>query len=127
MTLGVRDLESAVEVYVKAFKAIPLVEGIDEDLGAKYVVLHLGDCLLQIAQPLEPTSDLGRHVEQYGNFIYSLRFKITDVDSAEAWLAKKDVKTSRPRPGLLVLEPNDTFNAPIFLTAEEIQGDPFAT
>lgn len=126
VTLGVRDLESAVDVYVKAFKAIPLVEGIDEDLGAKYVILHLGDCLLQIAQPLEPASDLGRHVEQYGNFIYSLRFKISDVDSAEAWLAKKDVKTSRPRPGLLVLEPNDTFNAPIFLSDEEIQGDPFA-
>lgn len=126
VTLGVRDLDEAVKVYVNAFKAIPLEEGIDEDLGAKYATLHLGDCLLQIAQPLEPTSDLGQHVEKYGNFIYSLRFKVRDVDSAEAWLAQKDVKTSRPRPGLLVLQPNDTFNAPIFLSDEEIKGDPFA-
>jgi hypothetical protein len=126
VTLGVRELEPAVEVYVKAFKAIPLEEGIDEDLGAKYVILHLGDCLLQIAQPLEPGSDLGRHVEQYGNFIYSLRFKVSDVDSAEAWLTKKGVKTTRPRPGLLALEPSDAFNAPIFLSDEEVKGDPFA-
>ncbi|MQW77580.1 hypothetical protein GHK92_17045 [Nocardioides sp. dk4132] len=126
VTLGVRELEPAVEVYVNAFKAVPLEEGIDEDLGAKYVNLHLGDCLLQIAQPLEPTSDLGKHVEQYGNFIYGLRFKVSDVDSAERWLKTKGVRTTRPRPGLLVLDPSDTFNAPIFLSDEEIAGDPFA-
>lgn len=126
VTLGVRELEPAVEVYVNAFKAIPVEEGIDEDLGCKYVIMQLGDCLLQIAQPLEPASDLGRHVAQYGNFIYSLRFKVRDTDKAEEWLTSKGVKTTRPRPGLLVIDPNDSFNAPIFLSSEEIKGDPFA-
>jgi hypothetical protein len=126
VTLGVQDLEPAVKTYVEAMKAIPIQEGIDEDLGSKYVILQLGDCLLQLAQPLEPTSALGEHVARYRNFIYSLRFQVRDVDAAEQWLTSKDVKTSRPRPGLLVIDPNDSFNAPIFLSSEEIEGDPFA-
>lgn len=127
VTLGVQDLEPAVKTYVDAMKAIPVAEGIDEDLGSKYVILQLGDCLLQLAQPLEPSSALGEHVAAYRNFIYSLRFKVSDVDAAEAWLTSKDVKTTRPRPGLLVVDPNDSFNVPIFLSSEEIEGDPFAS
>lgn len=124
-TLGVRELGPAVRTYVETMQAIPVEEGTDEDLGSRYVTMQLGDCLLQIAEPVAPDSAIGRHVAHYGNFIYSLRFKIADVDSAERWLAAKGVRTTRPRPGLLVLDPADTFGAPIFLSSEEIAGDPF--
>lgn len=126
VTLGVRELESAVKTYVDAMQAIPIAEGVDEDLGCRYVTMQLGDCLLQIAEPTNPESELGKHVEKFGNFIYSLRFKVRDIESAQEHLTAKGVKTTRPRPGLLVLDTNDTFGAPIFLSDEEIDGDPFA-
>ncbi|SEP23446.1 VOC family protein [Trujillonella endophytica] len=126
VTLGVKDLDKAVESYVDEFQAIPLKHGFDPDLQAKYATLQLGDCLLELAEPQSPDSDLGRHVAQWGNMIYSLRFKITDLDSAEAWLTKQGVRSIRIRDGLLMTHPEDSFNAPIFLGTEEIEGDPFA-
>jgi catechol 2,3-dioxygenase-like lactoylglutathione lyase family enzyme len=126
VTLGVRDLASAVEIYVDTLQAIPISEGFDDDLGARYALLQLGDILLQIAQPEEPDSHLGQHVEQWGNMIYSLHFKVTDVDSAETWLNQNGVRTTRIRPELLMTEPEDCFGAPIFHGTEKIDGDPFA-
>ena len=90
------------------------------------MTVQLGDCLLQLAQPLEMDTDFGRHVEKYGNFIYSLRWKVRDLASAEAWLNKQGIRTTRPRPSLLVANVEDTLGAPWFFTDEEIPGDPFS-
>ena len=126
VTLGVKDLDAAVATYVDIMQAIPLQDGIDEDLQCKYMTVQLGDCLLQLAQPLEMDTDFGRHVEKYGNFIYSLRWKVRDIASAEAWLNKQGIRTTRPRPSLLVANVEDTLGAPWFFTDEEIPGDPFS-
>jgi hypothetical protein len=127
VTLGVKNLDKAVETYIDEFQAIPIEHGVDPDLQAKYATLQLGDCLLQLAEPQSADSDLGRHVAQWGNMIYSLRFKVADLDSAEAWLTKQGVRSTRVREGLLMTNPEDSFNAPIFLGTEEIAGDPFAS
>jgi catechol 2,3-dioxygenase-like lactoylglutathione lyase family enzyme len=125
VTLGVKDLESATKTYVDVMQAVPVERGEDTGLGARYVTLQLGDCLLQLAEALEKDSDLGRHVDRWGNMIFSLRFRVRDVDSAEEWLGKNDVRTRRVRPTLLVAEPEDTFGAPIYFSSEDIAGDPF--
>jgi hypothetical protein len=127
VTLGVKDLESAVKTYIDTMQAIPIAYGTDPDLQAKYQTLQLGDCLLQIAEPQAEDSDLGRHVATWGNMIYSLRFLVRNLDSAQAWLNENDVRTTRLREGLLVTNVEDCLGAPIFLSTEEIEGDPFAT
>jgi catechol 2,3-dioxygenase-like lactoylglutathione lyase family enzyme len=127
VTLGVKDLESAVKTYVDTMQAVPIEHGTDPDLQANYQTLQLGDCLLQLAEPQAEDSELGRHVAQWGNMIYSLRFLVRDLDSAEAWLKKNDVRTTRIRDGLLLTNADDCHGAPIFLSTEEIAGDPFAT
>ncbi|MTB27575.1 MAG: hypothetical protein F2923_02925, partial [Actinobacteria bacterium] len=48
VTLGVKDLDSAVATYVDVMQAVPIQDGIDEDLQCKYMTLQLGDCLLQL-------------------------------------------------------------------------------
>ncbi|MFC8097742.1 VOC family protein [Streptomyces sp. NPDC057363] len=126
VTLGVRDLAAAVKTYVDIMQAVPVQTGVDPDLAAKYATLQLGDCLLQLAEPMDAGSDLGRHVERWGNMIYSLRFKVRDLGSAESWLNKNAVRTTRVRDELIVTDVEDTFGAPIFFSTEEIEGDPFA-
>jgi catechol 2,3-dioxygenase-like lactoylglutathione lyase family enzyme len=125
VTLGVRDLESATKTYVDVMQAVPVERGEDAGLGARYVTLQLGDCLLQLAEALDEDSDLGRHVARWGNMIFSLRFRVRDVDSAEDWLRKNDVRTRRIRPTLLLADPEDTYGAPIYFSSEDIAGDPF--
>ncbi|MFE6820893.1 VOC family protein [Streptomyces sp. NPDC057690] len=123
--LGVGDLEAAVKTYRDVFQAIPVAGGTDRALEAEYQTLQLGDCLLQIAQPRDVDSDLARHVDRWGNMIYGLRFLVRDVDSAEAWLDKHDVRTTRLRADLIVTNAEDCFGAPVFLGSTEIDGDPF--
>ena len=125
ITLGVRDLDAAIKTYVDIMQAIPIKEGIDQEQGFKFMTVHIGASLLQLAQPLEMDTDLGRHVEKYGNFIYSLTWKIRDIDSAEKWLNSKGVRTTRPRPDLLATNPEDSLDAPLFFTTEVLPGDPF--
>ncbi|MDQ7908552.1 hypothetical protein RB614_28880 [Phytohabitans sp. ZYX-F-186] len=125
VTLGVRDLTAATKIYVDAMQAVPVHEGIDDGGRFSYQILHLGDCLLQLAQPLDGDSPLGRHVAKWGNMIYGITFKVRDLDSVENWLAKKEVRTSRPRPTVVAADPEDTFGAPYFFTIDDIPNDPF--
>lgn len=57
--------------------------------------------------------------------IFSLRFRVRDVDAAEQWLRKNDVRSRRIRSTLLLAEPQDTYGAPIYFSSEDITGDPF--
>jgi hypothetical protein len=124
VTLGVRDLDSAVKTYVDTIQAEPVAEGIDDEEQYRYHTVQLGDCLLQLAQPLGDDSPLGRHVTRWGNMIYSITFRVRDLDSAEAWLNSKGIKTSRTGPGMLAADPLDTFGAPYFFTADVREADP---
>jgi hypothetical protein len=126
VTLGCKNLTEATETYVKRMQAIPIYEGVDDGEQIKFQVLQLGDCLLRLAEPLEATSKLGEHVAKWGNAIYSITLKVRDLDSAEAWLTKKGVKTERLRPDLLAADPADCFGAPYFFTTTDVPGDPFA-
>jgi hypothetical protein len=125
VTLGVRDLQTAVQVYVDTMQAIPIAEGTDDGGQYKFATIQLGDSLLQVAESLDEESLLSRHVTQWGNMIYSITFRVNDLDSAQAWLNCKGIKTSRPRDGLLAADPADTFNAPYFFTTDVLEGDPF--
>ncbi|GAA1261903.1 hypothetical protein GCM10009677_11880 [Sphaerisporangium rubeum] len=125
ITLGVKDLDAAVDTYVNKIQAVPVSKGVDDEARARYEIVQLGDCLLQIAQPLEADGDLGRHVARWGNMIYGITFKVADLDSAESWLARKGVRTTRVRPTMLAADPEDCFGAPYFFTTESIDNDPY--
>ncbi|MFG1924539.1 VOC family protein [Cryptosporangium sp. NPDC048952] len=123
--LGVKDVEAATESYVKRVQAVPLQSGVDDVTQAKFQIVQLGDSLLKLVQPLDDTSDLGRHVAKYGNMIYAVTFRVADLDSAEGWLAKKNIRTSRPTPTTVAADPADTWGAPYFFTTESVPNDPF--
>jgi catechol 2,3-dioxygenase-like lactoylglutathione lyase family enzyme len=125
ITLGVRDLPAAVETYVKVMQAVPLAEGIDDGGRFRYVIVRLGDCLLQLAEPLDDASPLGAHVATWGNMIYGITFEVHDLDAAQEWLGRKQIGAGRPRPGLLAADPADCFGAPYFFTTDAVPGDPF--
>ncbi|MGW0590583.1 hypothetical protein [Streptosporangium sp. NPDC002607] len=125
ITLGVKDLDSAVDTYVNKIQAISVAKGIDDETQSRYEIVQLGDCLLQLAEPLDQDSDLGRHVARWGNMIYGITFRVVDLDSAESWLNRKGIRTNRIRPTMLAANPEDCYGAPYFFTTETIENDPF--
>jgi hypothetical protein len=126
VTLGVRDLDDAVARYVELFEAERVHAGTDEAEGARFEILHLGDTLLRLAQPLEPATPLGQHVAKWGNMIYGITLVVRDLDAAQDWLGRKSVRTTRLNPDLVAADPADTFGAPYSFTATTFAGDPFA-
>lgn len=125
VTLGVRDLDAAVDSYVNRIQAVPVHSGIDDVTQAKTQILQLGDSLLKLVQPLSDDSELGRHVAQYGNMIYAVTFRVADLDSAEGWLNQKAIRTTRPTTTTVAADPADTWGAPYFFTTETVPNDPF--
>jgi hypothetical protein len=125
-TLGVKDLDQAVSRYIELFGAIPVHDGVDDAEGARFQIVQLGDALLRLAQPLEEHTPLDQHVAKWGNMIYSITFRVHDLDSVEAWLDKHEVGTTRLSADLVAADPTHTFGAPYFFSTAEIPNDPFA-
>jgi hypothetical protein len=123
--LGVKDLDAAVDSYVNRVQAVPLHSGVDDAVRARYQLVQLGDSLLKLVEPLDGESDLGQHVARYGNMIYAVTFRVADLDSAESWLTKKKIRTTRPTATVLAADPADTWGAPYFFTTESVPNDPF--
>ncbi len=46
-----------------------------------------------------------------------------DLDSAEAWLDSKSIRTCRP-DGMLAADPEDCFGAPYFFTTDTLPDEP---
>lgn len=125
LTLGVKDLDLAVETYVGKIQAVPIADGVEDSGRYRYQLVQLGDSLLQLAQPLDADSPLGEHVAKWGNMIYGITLKVNDLDAAAAWLTKKNVRNTKLRDGLLAADPEDCHGAPYFFTTDRIPNDPF--
>jgi catechol 2,3-dioxygenase-like lactoylglutathione lyase family enzyme len=125
-TLGVRDLDAAVARYKDLFAAETVARGHSVEEGAAFEIVHLGDGLLRLAQPVEPATPLAAHVERYGDMIYSITFRVDDLAAAQDWFEEKKIATRLLGPGLLAAEPADTFGAPYFFTTDQVPSDPFA-
>lgn len=124
ITVGVRDLDAAAQSYIERIGAVPVAGGVDDGGRFRYQLVQLGDSLLQLAEPLAPDSPLGEHVARWGNMIYGITFSVRDLDSAQAWLEKKDIRATRPRDGLLAADPDDCFGAPYFFTTDAVPAAP---
>lgn len=118
--IGVRDVHGATELYTKLLQAAPASEGVEEALGYRYATLRLGDSQLQLAEPLDERSSLGKHVSEWGNMIYGLVLEVVDLNAAESWLGRKGIRTGRPRPGMLAADPDDCFGVPYFFQASPL-------
>ena len=124
-TLGVKDLDLAVETYVGKIQAVPIADGVEDSGRYRYQLVQLGDSLLQLAQPLDADTPLGEHVAKWGNMIYGITLKVADIDAAAAWLTKKNVRSEKLRDGLLAANPEDCHGAPYFFTTDRVPNDPF--
>jgi hypothetical protein len=124
-TLGVRDLDAAVGRYKELFAVESIAQGVSDAEQARYEIVEFGDTLLRIAEPIDSESALGQHVAKWKNMIYSITFKVNELDTAQAWLTAKNVRSNRLSDDLLAADPSDTFNAPFLFTTEDIPNDPF--
>ena len=124
VTIGVEDIDSHLELWQRLFEVVPVYDELSP-LGHRSQFVHFGDLLVELAQPLDPGSDLDDHVKRFDDMMFEVTLKVVDLERAEAHLNSKGVRTVRADSEMLLANSEDTFGARWAFTTRKIPNDPF--
>jgi methylmalonyl-CoA/ethylmalonyl-CoA epimerase len=85
----VSDRDAMVE-YIRAnFAMEPEDLHVIEDRGMKDALYRVGATLIEITEPLDPESGIGRHLAEHGPGVYHVAFGVDNIHQVAADLAAK--------------------------------------
>jgi methylmalonyl-CoA epimerase len=98
---AVRDLPTALDTYREAFDAV--VEHREElvDEGVEVALLKVAESYIQLLAPLHDDSELSAFLEERGEGIHHIGFRVDDVTAVLEVLAAQghELIDEEPRPG----------------------------
>jgi methylmalonyl-CoA epimerase len=115
--LAVNDLEAAIKLYEEVFGLRVTHRWVAEADRMEAAFFRIGDIEIELMQPLEPDSPIGRFISRRGEGIHHIAYKVDDVADAlhRAAAAGIDTIDSEPRTGgdgrtrIGFLHPKSTF------------------
>ena len=98
----VRELAEAFRFYRDTLGLPLLKEAVIRDQGVRAALLGAGDTEIELLEPLDAASGIGRFLARRGEGLHHLCFDTPDVATALAALKEKHVELldTAPRPGL---------------------------
>ena len=97
VSIAVRSLEKARAFFEAHFGAeFGEVEDVSVD-GYRYVPFTIAGFTLELLEPDDPASAVGRFLDKRGEGIYQLSFMVENVDEAAATLRKEGLRVIGPR------------------------------
>lgn len=99
VAVAVRDTDAALRTFRDRI-GLPVVhsERLDPP-GVRLTYLDLGNCYLQLVEPLRPDSELARWLEEHGEGLHHLCFGVDDPLAAAAALAPAGAPAPMPGRG----------------------------
>ena len=99
--LAVKDLDAAIRLYEQVFGlkiAHRWVAEVDRMEAASF---HIGELEIELMQPLEDDSPIGKFIARRGEGIHHIAYKVDDVGEALRLAGEEGVETidKEPRPG----------------------------
>ncbi len=88
----VRNRDEMVAYIEKNFGMKPDKLEVHEDRGMKDALYRVGPTLIEITEPLDPNSGIGRHLAQQGPGVYHVAWGVDNVRQAARDLAAKGNK-----------------------------------
>jgi methylmalonyl-CoA/ethylmalonyl-CoA epimerase len=98
----VRSLEEGYRFYRDAL-GLPLQkEAIVQEQGVRAALLTLGDCEIELLEPIDPQGGVARFLERRGEGLHHICFETDDIDAELAGLKERGVELidQQPRRGL---------------------------
>jgi len=104
--MAVEDLDAALSTYERLFGAEVEHRATVPDQGVKAASLRVGDGRVELLEPLEADTPVGRFLAKRGPGMHHVAYEVADVAAAIARLteAGADLIDERPREGLFGLE-----------------------
>lgn len=100
--VAVDDLDSALALYEGTF-GMPVAhrETVSEQ-GVEAVLLDVGDCHVELLQPLGERTAVGKFLARRGPGLHHVAYRVDDIESALARLRELDIELidSEPRTGI---------------------------
>jgi methylmalonyl-CoA/ethylmalonyl-CoA epimerase len=115
--LAVKDLDSAIRLYEGVFGLKVEHRWVAEADRMEAASFKVGALEIELMQPLEEDSPIGRFIARRGEGIHHVAYKVDDVAEALARARESGIETidDRPRPGgdghtsIGFLHPRSTF------------------
>jgi methylmalonyl-CoA epimerase len=85
----VRDRDEMVEYIRQNFGMEPEDLHIIEDRGMKDALYRVGETLIEITEPLDADSGIGKHLAEHGPGVYHVAFGVDNIHQVAAELAGK--------------------------------------
>jgi 4-hydroxyphenylpyruvate dioxygenase-like putative hemolysin len=95
----VHDRDAMVEYLDKTFGMKPDHLVVYEDRGMKDALYDVGPTHIQITEPLDPVSDIARHLATHGPGVYHVAWGVDNIRQAAQALAAKG-NTMRGKDGI---------------------------
>jgi len=102
VSIVVRSLEEACRFYRDTLGLFLHRETVLRDQGVKAALLTLGDCEIELLEPIDPESGVARFLERRGEGLHHICFQTDDVRGELARLQERGVELidQEPRRGL---------------------------
>jgi hypothetical protein len=94
------------------------------DAACHAFVLVGVDTVVELAQPLDPDTPLGRDLAANGELPHSVTWRVIDLDAVERHLEEVGVGVGSRAADTLTIDPADALGAVLSFTTRRIPGDP---
>jgi methylmalonyl-CoA/ethylmalonyl-CoA epimerase len=108
LSVVVRDLEAAVERFTKLFGLTVHRRDESKEFGFKNAILPIGMGHIELLQPTDPDTALGRYLTKHGEGVYLVGFETKDIPGAVAHLRAQGVKVDDRRADVVWVHPRET-------------------
>jgi methylmalonyl-CoA/ethylmalonyl-CoA epimerase len=96
--IAVKDLDQAIKLYKDAFGIEPSLVYESAYTKAKIAFIPIGETRIELIQPSNPESVVGKFLEKKGEGIHHISFKVKDVDQSLGELEKKGIQLIDKKP-----------------------------
>jgi catechol 2,3-dioxygenase-like lactoylglutathione lyase family enzyme len=125
VTVVVHDVGAVGDFYTGVLDAteLPAQPSTVGDATARFVLVG-DDTVVEIAQPHDPTSLVGRELESVGQCVTHATFTVRDVPAATQWLTMATAPVHSADEHDVVLDRSRTWNLEFRFTDRVLDGDP---
>jgi len=90
--IAVKDLDQAIKLYKDVFGIEPSLVYESAYTKAKIAFIPMGETRIELIQPSNPESVVGKFLEKKGEGIHHISFKVKDVDRSLMEIESKGVQ-----------------------------------
>lgn len=92
VAIAVSDIDAAIEAFNRSYQADPISREVVEEQGVEEAMIAIGGSHIQLIQPLDDDSPVGRFIARRGEGMHHVAFAVPDIEAALAHLKETGAK-----------------------------------